>query len=119
MGPEGFQIKGKLYDRLKFLVQIVLPALTTLYLTVGSLWDFPEPEKVAGTLSAIAFFLGALIGISARNYKNSEARMDGEVFVTPNEEGTLFTFRVDPNEIVGKQEITLKVGGPLPIDPDL
>lgn len=65
-------MNNKTYDRLKYIALYVLPALATLILTVGSIWGLPYSEAIAGTVTAIDTFIGALIGISAKNYKEGE-----------------------------------------------
>ena len=66
------QMDNKTYDTLKYIALYVLPALATLILTVGSIWQIPYSEAIAGTVTAIDTFIGALIGISAKNYKEGE-----------------------------------------------
>lgn len=66
------QMNNKTYDTLKYIALYVLPALATLILTVGSIWQIPYSEAIAGTVTAIDTFIGALIGISAKNYKEGE-----------------------------------------------
>lgn len=56
------------YNILKWICLIVLPALGTLYFTLSSIWNWPYGEQVVGTITAIDTFLGALIGISTLNY---------------------------------------------------
>ena len=65
-------MSNKIYDRLKFVAMVLLPALATLYLTISSIWGLPYGEAVAGTITAIDTFLGALLGISSRKYSESE-----------------------------------------------
>lgn len=64
-------LSNKTYDILKYVVTIVLPALTTLWLTIASIWNIPLGEPIGATMGAITVFLGALIGISSKNYNNS------------------------------------------------
>lgn len=59
---------NKVYDVLKFIAQIVLPALATLYVTIASLWGLPYPDEISGTIMAIDTFLGALLMISSNKY---------------------------------------------------
>lgn len=66
------QMSNKTYDTLKYIALYVLPALATLILTVGSIWNIPYSEAIAGTVTAVDTFIGALIGISAKNYKEGE-----------------------------------------------
>lgn len=66
------ELKNKTYDILKYIVTIVLPAVTTLWLTIASIWKIPYGEPIGATMGAITVFLGALIGISSKNYNNSK-----------------------------------------------
>lgn len=59
------------YDRLKWIAQILLPALGTLYYALGSIWGLPYCEQVVGTITAVDAFLGALLQISTKNYYKS------------------------------------------------
>ena len=68
-------MSNKAYDVLKFIAQIVLPALATLYLTVANIWGLPYGEEIVGTITAIDTFLGVILGISNSQYKK---RVDGE-----------------------------------------
>ena len=60
------------YDRLKFVAQIVLPALATLYFGLAQIWNLPYAEQIIGTISIVDAFLGALLGISTYNYRKTE-----------------------------------------------
>jgi len=62
---------SKTYDILKKIVTIVLPALQALWLTLGEIWGFPYVTQIGATVAAITVFLGALIGISNAQYKNT------------------------------------------------
>ena len=63
------KISNKLYDLLKFIAQIVLPALGTFYFAIASIWGLPYAEQIVGTITAIDALLGALLGISTIQYK--------------------------------------------------
>lgn len=62
------RMTNKLYDRLKFVAQILLPALGTLYFALASIWGLPCGEEIVGTITAVDAFLGALLGISSAQY---------------------------------------------------
>lgn len=64
----GLQLGNTFYDRLKFLVQIILPALGALYASLGQIWGFPNVEQVVGSTAALALFFGLLLGLSSRNF---------------------------------------------------
>ena len=61
-------MSNKAYDVLKFIAQIVLPALGTLYFALSQIWGLPYGEQIVGTITAIDTFLGALLGISSAQY---------------------------------------------------
>lgn len=59
---------NKAYDILKYIAQIVLPALGTLYFALATIWGFPYGEQIVGTISAVDAFLGALLKLSSNEY---------------------------------------------------
>lgn len=65
-------MNNKVYDVLKYIAQIVLPALGTLYFALARIWGLPYVEQVVGTISAIDTFLGVLLGISSNNYNKKK-----------------------------------------------
>ena len=62
-------MSNQTYDVLKWIAQILLPALATLYFGLAKIWNLPYPEEVVGTITAIDLFLGALLGLSSIEYK--------------------------------------------------
>ena len=62
---------NKTYDTLKWVAQLLLPALATLYAALASIWGFPYGDQIVGTISAVDVFLGALLQISTANYNKS------------------------------------------------
>ena len=69
------KLTNKVYDVLKFVAQILLPALATLYFALAKIWGFPYATEIVGTISAIDAFLGALLGISTANYNKEQAEV--------------------------------------------
>lgn len=61
-------MSNKLYDVLKWIAQICLPALATLYFAIAKIWNLPFSEEIVGTITAVDLFLGALLGISTIQY---------------------------------------------------
>lgn len=61
-------MSNKVYDILKYIAQIVLPALATLYFALAGIWGFPYGEEIVGTIAAVDTFLGVLLGISTMQY---------------------------------------------------
>jgi hypothetical protein len=66
------KFSNKTYDILKYIAQIVLPALGTLYFALASIWGLPYGEQIVGTITAIDAFLGALLGISTAMYNKED-----------------------------------------------
>lgn len=62
------KMKSETYDRLKFIAQIVLPALGTLYFALAGIWSLPYGEQIVGTITAVDTFLGAILKISSDQY---------------------------------------------------
>lgn len=61
-------MSNKMYDTLKFIAQIVLPALATFYATLAGIWGLPYPKEISGTVMAIDTLLGAILMISTSQY---------------------------------------------------
>ena len=59
----------KLYDILRYITQVVLPAIATLYFALASIWGLPYGEQIVGTITAVDAFLGVILNISTSNYK--------------------------------------------------
>lgn len=60
------------YDALKWVAQILLPALGTLYFALTKIWGLPYGTEIVGTITAVDAFLGALLGISTMNYEGDK-----------------------------------------------
>lgn len=65
-------MSNKMYDILKYIAQIVLPAIGTLYFALASIWGFPYAEQIVGTITAVDTFLGVLLKISTDNYNKAK-----------------------------------------------
>lgn len=72
------KLGNKVYDILKFIAQIFLPALATLYFALAQIWGLPYGEQIVGTITAIDAFLGAILGISTAQYNKQKETEDIE-----------------------------------------
>lgn len=61
-------MSNKVYDILKWIALIFVPAIGALYFGLAQIWGFPYGEEIVGTLTLIDTFLGALLGISTAQY---------------------------------------------------
>jgi len=64
-------LTNKVFDTLKWIAQFLLPGLATLYYALSGIWNLPYPKEVVGTIVAFSVFLGALLGITNVQYKDS------------------------------------------------
>ena len=62
------RLKNETYDILKWVAQILLPALAVLYSSLAKTWNLPFGSGITETIVAIDLFLGTLLGISSMNY---------------------------------------------------
>lgn len=62
-------MSNKMYDVLKWIALVVLPAVAILYGSLAGIWGLPYAEQIPETITAIDLFLGVLLGISSAQYK--------------------------------------------------
>ena len=65
------KLTNKTYDRIKFLVQIVAPALIVLIAGVGDLYGF-DTQNIIGLITLLVTYTGSVLGISNLQYKKGE-----------------------------------------------
>jgi hypothetical protein len=105
-------LTDRAYSVGKRLVQVYIPAFSSLYFGLGDIWNLPMITEVVGTLALVATFLGVCLGISSKQYDASEAAYDGDVVVETSETGRkLFSLNLngDPEELEQKSYISFKV----------
>lgn len=98
-------LSNKAYDTLKWIAQILLPGLGTLYFALSSIWNLPYCEQVVGTLSAVTVFIGMLLGLSAAKYPgDGTIKMQGATYRTK--------LTIPMEKINEKKSVVLKVEEP-------
>ena len=65
------KLTNKTYDRIKFLEQIVAPALIVLIAGLGDLYGF-NTQNIIGLITLLVTFTGSVLGISNLQYKKGE-----------------------------------------------
>lgn len=63
------KLPNKVYDVLKWVAILLLPALAVLYKTVATEWGLPYGQQIYNTVYAVHIFLGTILGISSLTYK--------------------------------------------------
>jgi len=106
-------MSDKMYDVLKKIALVILPAIAAAYFSLAQIWHLPKAESVVGTITVIDTFLGVLLGISSSNYNKSDTKYDGSLEVD-NSHDTKQTILLVPNpesfdNINQKKEVVLKV----------
>lgn len=108
------------YSLGKKLVQVYIPATSSLYFGLSAIWGLPATEQVIGTLACVATFLGVCLGLSSNQYNSSNAAYDGQLVVIPHDDGSkMFSLELgdDPTVLETKKAITFKVKQAGPLNP--
>lgn len=66
------KINNSLYDVLKWIAILFLPALAILIKTVFAIWQIPLGDQISATIIALQVFLGAILGVSSLNYNKEQ-----------------------------------------------
>lgn len=109
----GLVLSDTTYNRLKWTITIVLPALATLYFGLSQLFGLPKGTEVVGALALIATFGGTILGVSSKAY-NAHPDYDGALTTVGADEDTgmphlSMTINKTPDELLGKKVVRLKV----------
>lgn len=78
-------INSKVYDVLKFIATIVLPAFGALYLTLAGTWGLPYGDQIVTTTSALAAFMAALLMLDSSVYHKNIAAAEENLGDTKGE----------------------------------
>lgn len=101
-------MNDKTYDILKRVALIVVPALATFVNAVGIVWGVPYTNEATATITAFGVFLGAVIGVSSKNY---EPDTHGNLVVTKHDD-VYADFAAEPASLKDGDTIVLKVTKP-------
>lgn len=69
----GYLLSDNVYNILKWVGLIAIPALATFVGVVGPLWGLPNTDAIVQTITAIGILIGALIGASEVKAASTEA----------------------------------------------
>lgn len=88
MDNTGFTINPKVYDFLKYVALVILPAAAALVIGLGLTLNWSDATGVAGVITLVDTFLGAVLGKSASNYKQQAPDIFGDLIVVQEADGT-------------------------------
>lgn len=69
-------LPGKIYDVLKWLVVICIPALTVAYTGLDACFGWGYADTVAKVSAIVCTLIGSLIGISTAEYNKGKAKQE-------------------------------------------
>jgi hypothetical protein len=109
--PNTPVLNSRVYDYLKYLAQILLPASGALYFGLSGVWGLPNSDEVVGTITVVDAFLGALLGLSSKSYNNSDAKYNGSIDVENVDGSKVFSLNLDgdPDNLENLDEVTFKI----------
>ena len=67
------KLPNSVYDVLKWITMILLPALATAYVGLSAVWGWPYADEVAKTAAVVCALLGSLLGISTAQYNKNKS----------------------------------------------
>lgn len=82
-------LSEKAYNILKYIALIVIPALATLVVSIGTAIGKPAQAQVISVIiTAIGTFLGSIVVVSSNKYNKQQAEQQAEEQFTPKPEVT-------------------------------
>jgi len=87
MANDGFTIPPKLYDFLKYVALVILPAVAALVITLGTILHWDAATVTAGVVTAVDTFLGLILGKSATNFKQQDMNVFGDLIISQDRDG--------------------------------
>lgn len=100
-------LNNKEYNLLKWIAQILLPALGTLYFAMSAIWHLPKVEEVVGSITVVDTFLGLLLGVSTKHFNNqSPDTPDGDLIISETDGEKYFGLGISKEAFEGIGEKT-------------
>ena len=78
------KLSNKVYDILKYIALIALPAIQVFWLTIGKIWDLQYTVEIGATIGAVALLLGSLLQIS-NDQHNKPYQIDMDTYIDDEE----------------------------------
>lgn len=74
-----YLLPDRVYDLFKFIVTVVLPAVSVLYVGLAAIWGWPLADEVSRTIAVVYTFLCGTMGFSAYTAKVDYSDLGDEV----------------------------------------
>lgn len=114
--PMDVVFSNSVYNKLKWVSLVLLPALGVAVFAIFQLFELPYGFQVVGVITIIDTFLGAILAKSSKEYqKQTEGDLVGFIDVIETEDKIKYDLKFpseDPNDIRHKDKVTFKVRHP-------
>lgn len=67
-----YWLPDRVYDAIKFIVTVIMPAVSVLYVGLAGIWGWPYADEVSRTIAVVYTFLCAVMGISGMTAREIE-----------------------------------------------
>lgn len=103
------KLSNSVYDKLKGLTQVGLPALASLYFGLSTIWGLPSGEEVVGSIAILTTFFGVILGKSSSTYNKTTT--GGSILIQKTETGKRFSLELegDPSDLAHQQKVIFNV----------
>jgi len=61
----SYWLPDRVYDVIKLIVTVIMPAASVAYVGLAGIWGWPYADEVSRTIAVIYTFLCAVMGISS------------------------------------------------------
>ena len=105
-------MKNKTYDNAKYVFQVILPAIGSLYFGLSKIWGFPAGEEVVGSLALLTTFGGVVLVQSSKTHKANEESLAGDFIVDTRPDGKKvveLALSKDPEDVIKQDRIVFNV----------
>jgi Putative phage holin Dp-1 len=109
------KFSNEMYDFLKKVALIYIPALASVYAVVAGIWGLSGTTEVLGTISAVDTALGTILGVSTKSYTANQPPSDGNLVVdksNPAKDTYSLEITSPLESLSSKKTITLAVKAP-------
>lgn len=88
-------LSNSTYTTLKHIASVGLPALSTLYFTLASVWHWHDTVAIGATIAAINVFVGGFMTLSSNSYASTLAKYAGDLLVHNVDSGKSFSIQLN------------------------
>lgn len=101
---------NRAYNRLKLILQLVLPAFGAFYFGLAEIWNLPYGTEVVGSLAVINVFLGVIVTTMSNRYWSSDVPYSGDLVRVDSDNGPVLGVELsdDLNSIMSREMVVFR-----------